>query len=107
MKKLLDILSETKFVGTFIIYQSCVFATDPAGDEDISWSSIRAWNEGPLFFGWTQGCTHAGVVQVIPELVMSCYSFTFRATGYGVVPFPVTLVLAGWAQALSSEDLTA
>ena len=68
MKKLLDILSETKFVGTFIIYQSCVFATDPAGDEDISWSSIRAWNEGPLFFGWNQGC----ILSKDDLLLLSC-----------------------------------
>ena len=51
--------------------QSCVLATYPARDQDISWSSIRAWDEGPLFLSWAQDYTRAVVEEVVPELVVS------------------------------------
>ena len=35
--------------------QSSVLATRPIGDEDISRSGVRAWYDGPVFSGRTQG----------------------------------------------------
>ena len=40
----------------------------------ICWSDIWTRNEGPLFLGRTQGYAHAGIEQMVSELVMSCYS---------------------------------
>ena len=46
-------------------------------------------------------------VLVVPELDVSCNSLPLRATGYGVVPLSVTLLLADWTLAIYGEDWTA
>ena len=50
---------------------SCVLPSRPVGEEDICWPSISPRKECSAFLGRGQGSTCTGVVQCVPEKIVS------------------------------------